>query len=162
MTDQLDDLDREILHILQVDARRRTDTDMGKELNVSGTTVANRLDALEQSGIIRGYHPEIDYEMAGYPLVVLFICTTPIADRERHAQRSLHVRGVVNVKQLLSGEQNLHIQAVAESTTRIEEISEQLDAEDLRIVRSDILSYESVQPWNHFARMDDTDSEPDT
>ncbi|MDS0258433.1 Lrp/AsnC family transcriptional regulator [Haloarcula sp. S1CR25-12] len=162
MTDQLDDLDREILHILQVDARRRTDTDIGKELNVSGTTVANRLDALEEGGIIRGYHPEIDYEMAGYPLVVLFICTAPIADRERHAQRSLDVRGVVNVKQLLSGEQNLHIQAVAESTTRIEEISEQLDAEDLRIVRSDILSYESVQPWNHFARMEDTDIDSDT
>jgi len=44
---------------------------------------------------------------------------------------------------LLSGEQNLHVQAVAETTGRIEEISEQLDDGELRIVRSNILSEES-------------------
>jgi len=152
MSEELDELDREILHILQLDARRQSDTDIAKKADVSSTTVANRLNDLEGRGIVRGYHPEIDYEAAGYPLVVLFVCTVPIADRGFHAERILEVRGVVNVKQLLSGERNLHVQAVAESTGRIEEISEQLDHEGLRIVRSNILSLESVQPWNHFGR----------
>ena len=154
MDDPLDELDRQILHILQVDARRKRDTDIAREVQVSSTTVANRLETLEDHGVIRGYHPEIDYEAAGYPLVVLFICTVPVAERANHARRALEVRGVVNVKQLLSGEQNLHIQAVAESTKRIEAISEKLDHEQLGIVRSDILSLESVQPWNHFARFE--------
>jgi len=157
MVDELDDLDRKILHILQLDARRQSDTEIARHADVSSTTVANRLDSLEGQGIIRGYHPEIDYEAAGYPLVVLFVCTAPIAERGRHAERILGIRGVVNVKQLLSGEQNLHVQAVAETTGRIEEISETLDNEGIRIVRSNILSRESIQPWNHFARFEGSD-----
>lgn len=62
----IDDIDRSILHQLQLDARQ-TDTEIGRKVDVTSTTVRNRLDKLERNGVIQGYHPEINYERAGYP-----------------------------------------------------------------------------------------------
>ncbi|WP_135854768.1 Lrp/AsnC family transcriptional regulator [Halorussus salinus] len=146
----LNHIDRRILHLLQVDARGKRDTDIAEETDVTGTTVANRIERLEDRGIIRGYHPEIDYEEAGYPLVILFVGTVPVTERKTIADQARDVLGVVDVKQLLSGEENIHVQAVAESTDRIEQITEELDSIGLQIHRSDIISEHTTQPWDHF------------
>ena len=55
----IDETDRRILHELQVDARR-PNTELAVAANVSPSTVVNRLRHLEQSGVIRGYHADID------------------------------------------------------------------------------------------------------
>ncbi|WP_227378964.1 Lrp/AsnC family transcriptional regulator [Haladaptatus halobius] len=158
----LDDLDRRILHLLQVDARGITDTEMAEDSNVTGTTIATRITKLEDQGIIRGYHPDIDYEQAGYPLVVLFICTAPLADRSTICEQALGIVGVVNIRQMMAGEQNLHIEVVAESISRIEEITKQLDGLGLTIHRSNLLATETVQPWNHFHGMASENDPPAT
>ncbi|MEA5388099.1 winged helix-turn-helix transcriptional regulator [Haloarculaceae archaeon H-GB11] len=62
----LDEVDRSILHQLQLNARQ-TDTEIAEKVDVTSTTVRNRLDKLEEKGVIRGYYPEINYEQAGYP-----------------------------------------------------------------------------------------------
>lgn len=162
-SDELNDLDRRILHLLQVNARGKRDTDIAGDTDVTSTTVANRIEALEERGIIKGYHPEIDYEAAGYPLVVLFVCTAPVAEREALAEQTREVHGVVNVRELLSGEGNIHVQVVAESTARVEEVTQELDSLGLRVGSNVILSRETVQPWNHFQEKvaADTLVEPD-
>jgi len=68
------------------------------------------------------------------------------------AEKALEVRGVVNVREMLSGEENLHIEVVAESTSEIEESTDQTRRDELglRIVSSNILAEEHIQPWNHF------------
>lgn len=146
----LNNLDRRILHLLQVDARGASDTDIAAETDVTGTTIHNRIKQLEEEGIILGYNPELDYEAAGYPMQVLFICSTDLSNRSEMAEKALEVRGVVNVREMLSGEENLHVEVVAESTSEIKESTDQLDDLGLRIVSSDILAKEHVQPWNHF------------
>lgn len=153
----LDNLDRQILHLLQLDARGATDTEIAKETDVSGTTVSSRIDKLEERGVIQGYNPEIDYEEAGYPMNVLFICSVDLHKRSEFAEKALDVRGVVNVREMLAGEENLHVEVVAESTTEVKQSTEQLDALGLRIVSSNILAEERVQPWNHFHQ----DTEPE-
>lgn len=55
----LDDTDRTILHELQVDARR-PNTELAAAANVSPSTIVNRLRALEQGNVIRGYHADVD------------------------------------------------------------------------------------------------------
>jgi DNA-binding Lrp family transcriptional regulator len=147
---ELDDLDRRILHLLQRDARRMTDTAIASDTGVTSTTVHNRIEALEDAGVIRGYQPDIDYEKAGYPLSVLFICSVPMSEREDIAERAMKVTGVVNTRELMSGERNLHVTAVAESTGDTERITEDLDELGLQINASEIISTERVQPWNHF------------
>ncbi|MEA1930180.1 MAG: Lrp/AsnC family transcriptional regulator [Euryarchaeota archaeon] len=146
----LDNLDRRILHLLQIDARGASDTNIADETDVTGTTIHNRIQQLEEKGIITGYNPELDYEQAGYPMQVLFICSTELSRRSEMAEKALEVRGVVNVREMLSGEENLHVEVVAESTSEIEESTDQLDDLGLRIVSSNILAEEHIQPWNHF------------
>ena len=148
--DPLDNLDRRILHLLQLDARGASDTDIAAETDVTGTTVHNRIEKLEADGIILGYNPEINYENAGYSMRVLFICSTDLSKRSTMAQKALEVRGVVNVREMLSGEENLHVEVVAETTSEVKQSTEQLDDLGLRIVSSNILAEERVQPWNHF------------
>ncbi len=146
----LDNLDRRILHLLQLDARGASDTAIADETDVTGTTVHNRIEELEDQGVILGYNPEISYEKAGYPMHVLFICSIDLSKRSEMAEKALEVRGVVNVREMLAGEENLHVEVVAEGTSDVKESTEQLDELGLQIMSSNILAEEHIQPWNHF------------
>ena len=148
--DPIDNLDRRILHLLQLDARGASDTAIGEETDVTGTTVHNRIQQLEERGVIIGYNPEIDYEKAGYSMRVLFICSIDLSSRSEMAERALEVRGVVNVREMLAGDQNLHVEVVAETTSDVKESTEQLHELGLQINSSNILAEERIQPWNHF------------
>lgn len=148
--DPLNNLDRRILHLLQIDARGASDTDIAEETDVTGTTIHNRIKKLEEQGVILGYNPEINYEQAGYPMQVLFICSTDLSRRSEMAEQALEVRGVVNVREMLSGEENLHVEVVAETTSDVKQSTEQLDGLGLQIISSNILAEEHSQPWNHF------------
>jgi DNA-binding Lrp family transcriptional regulator len=163
-SNDLNDLERHILYLLQLDARNNRDTDIAEETDVTSTTIGNRIDALEQRGVIEGYHPEIGYEAAGYPLVVLFVCTAPVAERDSIAGQALEVRGVVKVKELLTGEGNVHVQAVAESADRIEGVTQELDGLGLQVRSNVIVSRETARPWNHFQAetTPETPAAPDT
>jgi DNA-binding Lrp family transcriptional regulator len=55
----LDEIDHRLLHELQVDARR-PNVELAEAASVSPSTIVNRLRKLEQSGVIRGYHADID------------------------------------------------------------------------------------------------------
>ena len=62
---ELDSVDKRILYHLQRDARGISSSDIGEELDLSPSTIRTRLNKLEESGIVRGYHIDIDYELAG-------------------------------------------------------------------------------------------------
>ncbi|ELY43815.1 Lrp/AsnC family transcriptional regulator [Natronorubrum sulfidifaciens] len=158
--DPLNNLDRRILHLLQIDARGASDTDIANETDVTGTTIHNRIKQLEEQEVILGYNPEINYEAAGYPMRVLFICSTELSRRSDMAKEALEVRGVVNVREMLAGEENLHVEVVAEATSDVKVSTEQLDELGLQIVTSNILAEEHTQPWNHFHQ--EIAGEPDT
>ncbi|WP_197431222.1 Lrp/AsnC family transcriptional regulator [Halorubrum sp. CBA1125] len=146
---QIDDVDRSILHQLQLNARQ-TDTEIAEKVDVTSTTVRNRLDKLEDGGVIRGYHPEINYEEAGYPLHVMFVCTVNPNKLESMAEQILDVRGVVTTRDLLGGERNVHIEVVADTVREIEEIRNDLADLGLTINSSEIISETRVQSWDHF------------
>ena len=153
----IDDVDRSILHELQLDARQ-TDTEIAQKVEVTSTTVRNRLDRLEGEGVIRGYHPEIDYELAGYPLHVLFVCTSDPSEMEAVAEQSLEVRGVVTAREMLGGERNIHIEVVAATVGEVEVIRNELAAIGVTINSSEIISETRVQPWDHFYPRPDSDA----
>lgn len=77
MASELDNVDRGILHLLQVDARNTTAKEIAEKTGVAASTVRNRIEQLEANGVITGYHPKIDYEAANLPLKVLFVITAP-------------------------------------------------------------------------------------
>jgi len=91
---------------------------------------------------------------------VLFICSAELSDRSRMAEKALEIQGVVSVREMLAGEENLHVEVVAQSTSAVKESTEELDELGLRIVSSNILATEHIQPWNHFHQ--EIVGEPDT
>ncbi|GAA0247430.1 Lrp/AsnC family transcriptional regulator [Haladaptatus pallidirubidus] len=150
--DTLDDVDRGILHLLQKDARSMTTTEMGEAVGVSASTVGNRLQRLENENIIKGYHPQIDYHNAEFPLRVLFICTAAIPRREELAERALAAENVVNVKEIMAGVENVHVEAVAPTREEVTGVGKALDEIGLDVMNEVLVKDEYVQPFDHFGQ----------
>jgi len=66
----MDSLDLKIIEKLSQNARKSF-RQIAKELDVSMSTVSNRVKALEKEGIIIGYAPIIDSQKLGYDILVL-------------------------------------------------------------------------------------------
>ena len=149
-TDSLDDVDKMILHFLQEDARNNTTTDIGEAVGVSASTVGKRIHRLEERRVIGGYNPNINYERAGLPLHLLFVCTAPVADRTELATRALDVFGVVNVRVMLSGTRNVHVETVSRELNELDETTEELDSLGLHIESSEVIREQRARPFDHF------------
>ncbi len=147
---ELDDVDSGILHMLQRDARDVTAAEIAEDVDVSPSTVRNRIDRLERDGVIRGYHPEIDYEAANLPLRMLFICTAAATDRTELADEAVAVEGVVDLREMMTGRRNVHVEVVATSTTDVARIADDLHALGLEIESSELVKRRRMQPFNHF------------
>ena len=150
MPHELDNVDRGILHLLQVDARDTTAQEIADKVGVSPSTIRNRISQLEVDGVIRGYHPEIDYEEANLPLQVVFVITASPAKRSEHAEQLLEVKGVVDVREMLTGKRNSHVEVVGTSTSDVTRITDAIHALGLEIESSEIVKQRRIQPFNHF------------
>ncbi|ELZ27464.1 AsnC family transcriptional regulator [Halosimplex carlsbadense 2-9-1] len=150
MARDLDDVDRGILHALQENAREATAAEMAEAVGVSASTVRNRIDRLESAGVIRGYRPEIDYERAGFQLHVFVVCRVAPGDRSSLAAELLELSGVVRVRELLTGTENLHVEAVATDSAAVDDLLVDVAGRGIEIVSSDIVNTTHVQPFDHF------------
>jgi len=64
----LDDLDRQILRLLQENAKQ-TYSEIGGKLNVAHSTVYDRIQKMEHAGFITKYEAMVDAEKMGIPLI---------------------------------------------------------------------------------------------
>jgi DNA-binding Lrp family transcriptional regulator len=129
---ELDSIDRQLLNRLQADARY-TAIELAEELGVSDNTVHNRMDRLEEAGIITGYRVTVERGRTGLDLYFQFSCTARISERAEVASEALDISGVVEVTELMTGQENLDIRAVGAVDEDITAIAEQLDGLDLEI-----------------------------
>lgn len=149
-SEPLDDVDRGVLHLLQQNARDLTPVDMAKRLPVSDGTVRNRIERLEERGVIHGYVPLLDYEAAGLPLQVVFTCTGPAAEQAALAREALEIHRVVNVRELLDYQGNVEVVAVATEMDELVDVAAELTGIGLTIQRQRLLRSEHDRPFNHF------------
>jgi Lrp/AsnC family leucine-responsive transcriptional regulator len=77
----LDAIDRRILLELQDDGRV-TMAELGRRVNLSAPAVGERVQRLEEGGVITGYSATVDPRAIGYPIAVVV--------RIRPARRQLH------------------------------------------------------------------------
>ncbi len=156
--DELDSTDKHILYYLQQDARRTSSSDIAKELGLSSSTVRTRLKKLEESGVVRGYHIDIDYDLAGYPLYTKIICTASIPERDELANRARGIRGVTAVREIMTGERNVYVNAIGRDHDDLNRISQDLDGLGLDIVDEQLIRDEYVCPYHGF--LDQSDADP--
>jgi len=154
---RLDEIDKRILYALARDARKVSAPEVAKQVDVSPATVRNRIRQLEDDGVIRGYHADIDFEQCEGRMTNLFVCDADVADRENLARTVLQVPGVVNVRELRSGKGNLQIKAVGEDVSDLSRIAEQLDDLGLSIEDEDLVQREFFAPYSPFGPDDGTE-----
>lgn len=152
---KLDTIDKHILYYLQQDARGTSSSDIAAELDLSSSTVRTRLNKLESSGIVRGYHIDIDYDLAGYPLYTKIICTAPIPQRSDLAHRARDVHGVTAVREIMTGERNVYVNAIGKDHDDLNRISEELDEVGLSIVDEQLIRDEFVCSYHGFLETED-------
>ncbi|SFT98185.1 Lrp/AsnC family transcriptional regulator [Sedimentitalea nanhaiensis] len=66
---RLDPIDRKILSELQADGRM-TNVELAKRVGISAPPCLRRVRTLEESGLIRGYHAEVDARELGFEVQV--------------------------------------------------------------------------------------------
>ena len=71
---ELDAIDRSILSQLQDDARLPNVT-LADRVGLSPSACSRRVDALEKSGVVRGYHARLSSRALGHPIVVIVYIT---------------------------------------------------------------------------------------
>jgi len=157
---ELDSVDKRILYHLQQDARGVSSSDIGEALDLSPSTIRTRLNKLEESGIVRGYHIDIDYELAGYPLYTKIICTAPVPDRDDLANRAREIHGVTAVREIMTGKRNVYVNAIGRSHDDLNRIAGELDDLGLDIVDEQLIRDEYVCPYHGFLEDEDPRGDP--
>ncbi|HMB50187.1 MAG TPA: winged helix-turn-helix transcriptional regulator [Natronoarchaeum rubrum] len=146
--ENLDELDRKILRALADDARNVTTEEIAERVGLASSTVAARINDLEDEGVIEGYAPMIDYRQAGFdPHMILF--GTAIDD-EFSIDATLAVDGVTCVRRLATDEENVLIELVAATQEEIERRLDALDERGVEITRTEVLRDEESQPLGGF------------
>ena len=111
---KLDEVDRQILSDLQGDGRM-TNVDLAQQAGISAPPCLRRVRALEDNGIIRGYHADIDAAALGYSVKVFaFVGLTSQAESDLQEFEEM-VRAWSQVREchMLMGETDFLLKIVA-------------------------------------------------
>ena len=111
---KLDDVDRQILSDLQTDGRM-TNVELAKRAGISAPPCLRRVRVLEDGGIIRGYHADIDADALGYSVnVFAFVGLTSQAESDLQEFEDM-VRAWSQVREchMLMGETDFLLKIVA-------------------------------------------------
>ena len=79
---QLDAVDRAILEILSADARTANNA-LAEQVGIAPSTCLARVRALRESGVLRGFHAEIDLGALGRPLQAMISIRLTVHAREQ-------------------------------------------------------------------------------
>lgn len=162
MSERIDAIDERILYYLADEARHTSAPDIAERVDVSAPTVRNRIRRLEEDGIIRGYHADIDYENVGGRLTNLYVCTTGDRNREEIAQRVLDIPGVVNVRELMSGKGDLAVKVIGTDTGELSQIAQSISSLGVEIDDEDLVYREYFRPYAPFGPRDEEPVTPIT
>lgn len=107
---QLTDTDRSIITELVRDGRIGYQ-DLARKVGIPTSTCHGRVRALENAGIIRGYHADIDPEAIGHDVNALIMLRLTNQQRDRLPALTQHLRSVPGVQQvfLIGGDKDLVI-----------------------------------------------------
>ena len=150
MRDRLDEIDKHILYHLVQDARNTSSSSIAEEVNVSSVTIRNRSRQMEEAGILRGYHAAIDYERAEGRLTNIYICTCDTPNRNKLAKQVAEIPGVVSVRELMTGRNNLHVMAVGEDMDELSRVSTSIANLGIEIEEENLLRSEQTLPHDKF------------
>lgn len=96
----LDSTDWGLIEALQENARL-TFAELGRRVNLSPPAVAERVRRLEEAGVLRGYHADVDLATLGLPMQAMIrITTNNVAECATHGHRLADVPEVLEAQRV--------------------------------------------------------------
>jgi len=95
-TDRTDEKDQQIIEILSKNARISL-RDIKKQVNLSPSSIRNRMERLVDMGVIKRYTVEIDYTKMGLDIQVLVLITTKPGTSKNIHRRLLNYKQVTGI-----------------------------------------------------------------
>src|SRR3954464_12284718 len=101
----IDSVDRAILSTLQ-DEGRITNVDLAERVGLTAPPCLRRMRALEEAGIIRGYHAELDAAQLGYGIMVFVLVSLRSQAEDALQAFESHIAELPEVREchMLNGE----------------------------------------------------------
>ena len=110
----LDELDRTILATLQEEGRI-TNVALAERVGLTAPPCLRRMRALEEAGVIRGYHAELDAAALGYGIMVFALVSLKSQAEDDLRAFETHVATLAEVREchMLNGEIDFILKIVA-------------------------------------------------
>jgi DNA-binding Lrp family transcriptional regulator len=110
----IDELDRSILAILQEEGRV-TNVELASRVGLTAPPCLRRMRALEESGVIKGYHAELDPGALGYGIMVFALVSLRSQAEDDLRAFESHVAELPEVREchMLNGEIDFILKIVA-------------------------------------------------
>src|SRR3569623_3383433 len=118
-----DTIDRRILELLQSDGRM-TNVDLAERVGLTAPPCLRRVRALEDRGVIRGYHADLAAATMGYPITVFAMVSLRSQAEHDLAAFEEHVATIPEVREchMLNGEIDFILKIVASDLKSFQEI----------------------------------------
>ena len=118
-----DRIDRQILGHLQADGRM-TNVDLAERVGLTAPPCLRRVRALEEAGVIRGYHADLDAARMGFPITVFAMVSLRSQAEPDLAAFEAHVAAIPEVREchMLNGEIDFILKIVASDLRGFQEI----------------------------------------
>jgi Lrp/AsnC family leucine-responsive transcriptional regulator len=124
-TPNLDNTDWGLLEALQEDARL-TFAELGRRVSLSPPAVAERVRRLEDSGVLRGYHAELNLAALGLPMQSMIrITTSNSSECTSYARRVESVPEVLEA-QRVTGTDSYIVRVAVRSMEHLEDLLNRL------------------------------------
>lgn len=118
----LDDIDRRLLAQLQAEGRI-TNVDLARKVGLTPPPCLRRVRALEDDGVIRGYHAELDPSRLGFSITVFALVSLKSQAEESLRQFEDHMRELPEVREchMLNGEIDFILKIVSRDLQSFQE-----------------------------------------
>ena len=119
----LDRIDRQILTFLQEDGRM-TNVELADRVGLTAPPCLRRVRALEEAGVIRGYHAELDAGKLGFPITVFAMVSLRSQAEHDLAAFETHIAAIPEIREchMLNGEIDFILKIVAADLKSFQEI----------------------------------------
>ncbi|RIV89994.1 Lrp/AsnC family transcriptional regulator [Aurantiacibacter xanthus] len=118
----LDAIDRKLLAELQAEGRV-TNVDLASRVGLTAPPCLRRVRALEEEGVIRGYHADLDPSKLGYAITVFAMVSLRSQAEEDLRGFEEHMRGLPEVREchMLNGEIDFILKIVSHDLQSFQE-----------------------------------------
>ncbi|WP_323676535.1 Lrp/AsnC family transcriptional regulator [Halorubellus sp. PRR65] len=117
---ELDDTDREILRILQQDARTPF-SEVARRIDMSSATVHDRVNRMQEADVIEGYHAKVDPREVGFGISAIVGLRVEQGREKDTLDRLSAVEGVQEIH-LTTGEWDVMARVYAEDADALREL----------------------------------------